>query len=148
MNMGRTSTIAFLIGRFIVGGVYLYSGVDNLIELPGKAGYAASKGLPIPQLFIIAASVLLILGGLSLWTGMWTRLGLAAIVLFLIPVTLIMHNFWALQGVEQIIEFHNFQANLGLMGSALMFLAIPEPWAYSMPRPVAAQGAALRPTKG
>jgi hypothetical protein len=28
----------------------------------------------------------------------------------------------------------NFTKNLGLLGSSLMFLAIPRPWAYSLER--------------
>jgi putative oxidoreductase len=144
MNTGKTQQMAFLIGRVMVGGMYLYSGVDNLIELQGKVGYAASKGLLDAPIMVTAASTLLILAGLSLVTGIRPKWGVAATALFLIPVTLIMHNFWALQGVQRIVEMHNFQGNLGLLGSALIFLAVPEPWTYSLAEPAAALGAALR----
>jgi putative oxidoreductase len=144
MNTGRTQQIAFLVGRLLVGGMYLYSGVDNIVELPGKVGYAASKGLLDAPIMVTAASSLLILAGLSLVTGIRPKWGVAATAMFLIPVTLIMHNFWALQGLQRIAEMHNFQGNLGLLGSALIFLAVPEPWRYSLAQPAAALAAAVR----
>jgi putative oxidoreductase len=111
--------VAFLIGRLIVGGTYLYSGITNVIELGGKAGYAASKGLPVSAVFVTLASLLLVAGGISIVTGLRPRLGVAAIALFLILVTLIMHNFWALDGMQQVIELHSFQGNFGLRGADL-----------------------------
>src|SRR5688500_10684514 len=48
MNASRRDHVAFLLGRVMLGGIYLYSGITNVIELQGKAGYAASKGLPAP----------------------------------------------------------------------------------------------------
>ena len=132
MNAGHTFKIAFFSGRLLLGGMYVYSGVDNLMDLGGRAAYAASKGLPYPQVGVTAAALLLLIAGLSLITGIRPHVGVGATVLFLIPVTLAMHNFWALSGMQQMIEFHSFQGNVGLLGSALMFLAIPQPWTFSL----------------
>jgi uncharacterized membrane protein YphA (DoxX/SURF4 family) len=112
--------------------MYLYSGIANVLDLGGKAGYAASKGLPAPAVFVALASLLLVAGGISIATGLRPQLGVAAIALFLIPVGVIMHNFWALEGFQQMSELHAFLGNLGLLGSALIFLAIPRPWPLSL----------------
>jgi uncharacterized membrane protein YphA (DoxX/SURF4 family) len=125
-------TPIFVIGRIIVGGTFLWSGIANLLELNDRLAYGAAKGLGNPQLFIPIASLLLIIAGLSILTGIRPLVGIAAAVLFLIPVTLIMHNFWALSGLEQIIELHNFQGNAIMLGSVLMFGAIPRPWPMSL----------------
>jgi uncharacterized membrane protein YphA (DoxX/SURF4 family) len=132
MDANRRNQFALLIGRLMVGGMYLYSGITNLIELGGQAGYAASKGLPEAQLLVTLASLLLVVAGASLISGIQPRLGVGAVALFLIPVTLMMHNFWALDGMERIIEMHAFMGNLALLGSAFMFLAIPRPWPFSL----------------
>ena len=131
--------LAFLIGRLLVGGIYLWTGIDNLLDLNGKAGYAAFKGLVAPHVFVTLASLLLVVAGISLVTGLRPWIGVGAVVLFLLPVTVIMHNFWALEGIERIIELHGFQGNLGLLGSALMVLAIRQPWSFSLDRWIAAQ---------
>jgi hypothetical protein len=55
------------------------------------------------------------------------------IVVFLAPVTLMMHNFWTVSDpMIQEIEWHSFLSNMALAGSALFFLAIPRPWLLSL----------------
>ena len=132
MVKGQVSQIAFLFGRLLVGGMYLGAGIKNLVDLGATAGYAASKGVPAPAVLVTLASVLLMIGGISLLTGFQPRVGVAAVLLFLIPVTLVMHNFWALQGFQADMEMHSFMGNAMLAGSALMFLLIPQPWAVSV----------------
>lgn len=134
MVKGPASQIAFLLGRLLVGGMYLGAGINNLVHLGATAGYAASKGVPAPALLVTLASALLVIGGTSLLTGFQPRLGVAAVLLFLVPVTLMMHNFWALQGFQAELEQHSFLGNVALGGSALMFLLIPRPWATSLDR--------------
>ncbi|HMF44779.1 MAG TPA: DoxX family membrane protein, partial [Polyangia bacterium] len=99
------------------------------------AGYAAMHGVPTPTLAVLVAGVLLLIGGLSLLLGVFPRIGVAALVLFLVPVTLIMHAFWADRDpMLRMNDIVNFTKNLGLLGSILMFLAIPRPWPYSLER--------------
>ena len=130
---------AFLLGRVLVGVVYLGAGAGNLAALEGKAAYAASKGVPAPQVLVGLASLLLLAGGFSLLTGFRPRLGVLAIACFLVPVTLIMHDFWNLQGARRQADMQGFLANAAMLGSALMFLAIPGPWAFSLERLVGAR---------
>ncbi len=134
MIQGQGTQIAFMLGRLLVGGMYLGAGINNLMTLGATAGYAASKGVPAPAVLVSLASVLLLLGGLSLLTGFRPRVGVAAVLLFLVPVTLVMHDFWALQGFQATLEQHSFLGNVALAGSALMFLLIPQPWAASVDR--------------
>jgi uncharacterized membrane protein YphA (DoxX/SURF4 family) len=135
--------ILFLVGRVLVGGMYVGAGIANLLDLDGKAGYTASKDLAHPQLWVIVASVLLLVAGVSLITGLRPTIGVGALVLFLVPVTLIMHNFWAETGLNQINDLHAFMGNVGLLGSAVMFLAIPQPWSLSLHAVIRARRALL-----
>jgi putative oxidoreductase len=144
MGTTRSNQAAFLIGRVMVGGMYLSAGVTNLIELDGKAGYTASKGVPDPKTWVTLASLLLVVAGFSFITGLRPRIGIGALVLFLIPVTLIMHNFWVFDGIQRMSELHAFLGNLGLLGSALIFLAIPQPWPLSLDHWIVALGGRVR----
>jgi uncharacterized membrane protein YphA (DoxX/SURF4 family) len=132
MDTNRYIGIVFLIGRALVGGVYLQAGISNILYRPAKAGYAASKGLVVADLLVVVSALLLIVAGLCLLTGFRPRLGILALTLFLIPVTLIMHNFWAAEGITREIESHAFLGNVAMLGSALVFIAIPQPWPYSL----------------
>lgn len=127
------SMAAFLVGRLVVGGFYLYAGIDNLLHLGEKVGYTAYKGAPFPLLAVIIASILLIVGGASILTGWRAAIGVAAVILFLAPVTLLLHNFWVITEPQmQMIEMHAFLSNVALMGSALLLLGVPQPWAWSV----------------
>jgi putative oxidoreductase len=129
----RNIRLGLLAGRLIVGCFYLYAGLDNLLNLPDKAGYAAFKGVPLPMLAVAVASMLLLVGGSSILIGYRPEVGIAAIVLFLLPVTLAMHDFWNVADPQaRVEELRGFLSNLGLAGSALLFLSIPRPWAWSV----------------
>jgi hypothetical protein len=44
-----------------------------------------------------------------------------------------MHDFWVEQDPNaRVNQLVNFTKNIGLMGSALMFLMIPQPWPLSI----------------
>ena len=125
--------VAFLIGRIIVGLYYINSGIRHFTHLNMMAGYAGSKGVPLPKLAVPGSGALLVIGGLSLLLGYQPVIGIVAVVLFLIGVSPMMHNFWAVQDpMQKMAEMVNFTKNMALLGSALMFLAIPQPWMYSV----------------
>lgn len=133
MNAESINPKLFFLGRLLIGGMFIYAGVSNLLDLGATLGYAASKGFTGTfSVLVILAQIVLILAGLSFITAIHPRLGVYASLIFLIPVTLLIHNFWAYNGFERIIELHSFQGNIGLIGSVLMFLAVPEPWHYSL----------------
>jgi putative oxidoreductase len=92
----------------------------------------AAKGVPQPTLAVLLGALLLIVGGLSLALGWRGRVGVGAMVLFLAPVTMLMHNFWALEGFDQMLETFHFLANVALLGSLLMFVGIRDPWPFSV----------------
>ncbi len=125
--------ILFLMGRVIFGGYFAYSGLNHFLSLSMMAGYAKSKGLPYPSLAVAFTGVLLLFGGLSILLGVFPRIGILFLVIFLIPTTFIMHNFWAISEPQvKMIERINFMKNMALLGATLMFVAIPLPWKLSL----------------
>ena len=69
---------AFLIGRIIVGLYFISSGIRHFTHLKMMAGYAGSKGVPMPQIGVPVSGLLLLLGGLIYSLGvpvhLWQRL--------------------------------------------------------------------------
>ena len=121
-----------LLGRLLYGGYFLYSGINHFLGLEGMAGYAASKGVPAPSLAVAFSGLLILLGGLSIILGVWTRLGAWLIVLFLVPVSLMMHTFWAIPDPQAASgEMLNFMKNMALLGAALMIATVPR-WPLSV----------------
>jgi putative oxidoreductase len=133
--MEKVKNILFLIGRIILGLYYISSGLNHFTQLKQMAQWTASKGVPFPELAVIVTGVLLLVGGITILTGFMPYLGVLSLVVFFLPVTFIMHNFWSEQDIQmRMMQMIHFLKNMGLMSSALMFLAIPEPWAYSLGR--------------
>jgi putative oxidoreductase len=123
--------IAFLVGRIVVGVYFLLMALNHFSRLSMVAGYAASKGVPAPTVAVVVSGVLLVIGGLSILLGYKPHLGAVALIVFLVPVSVLIHNFWAEQGQAQMMDMTQFLKNMGLLGSALMFLGIPEPWPFA-----------------
>ncbi|HXV98268.1 MAG TPA: DoxX family protein [Anaerolineae bacterium] len=131
--MADNSKITFLVGRMVVGFFYLYAGINNFVHFEEAVGYAAFKGVPVTVLAVTIANILLLIAGLSILSGYQPVVGVTAVVLFMIPVTLLMHNFWAIADPQMAIaEMRSFLSNMGLAGSSLLFLAIPRPWPMSI----------------
>jgi len=125
--------VLHLVGRILVGLYLLFNGLNHFVRLDMLSGYAASKGVPFPTFAVILAGLLLLLAGFSLGLGYKPKIGILALTLFFIPVTLMMHNFWAVADAgARTREFINFSKNFALFGFSLMLLAIPEPWPYSL----------------
>ncbi len=125
--------IAFLIGRIVLGIYYLFNAANHFMQLEMMSGYAGSKGVPAPKVAVVGGGLLLLLGGLSILLGYQPYIGVALIVIFLVPVAFMMHNFWAVEDQQMRMgEMVNFMKNIALAASALMFLAIPTPWPFSL----------------
>jgi len=126
---------AFLVGRILVGCYYLMSAFHHFTQVHPLARHAAAHGVPAPEVAVLGAGVLLLVAGLSFLLGVFPRVGVAAVVVFLVPVTLVMHAFWADRDpMQRMNDFINFTKNWALLGSSLMFLAVPRPWPYSLER--------------
>jgi putative oxidoreductase len=108
-----------LLGRILYSLIFVLASVGLFTKEP--IGYAAAKGVPLASIAVPLAGVIALLGGLSVALGYKAKLGAWLLVLFLVPVTLSMHNFWAVQDpttaqMEQV----NFLKNLSLLGGAFL----------------------------
>jgi putative oxidoreductase len=123
---------AFLAGRVLFAAFHLSGAFNHFKSLGGYAQYAASKRVPAPKLAIIGSGILLLIGGLSILLGCEPPIGVAALVVFYLGVTPVMHNFWAAAPEHKQGELVNFMKNVALLGATLMLLAIPRPWPFSV----------------
>jgi putative oxidoreductase len=123
----------FFLGRLIFGGYFIYAGSNHFLSTALYTSSAAAKGVPMPEIAVLFAGALIVLGGLSIVLGLWPQIGAACIALFLIGVTPMMHNFWAISDpLQRTTEMGNFMKNVAMLGSALMTLGVPRPWPYSI----------------
>ncbi len=125
-------SLLFVIGRILLGGYFLLNGYNHFKNIEGNTGYAKSKGVVMSKLAVGFTGFLLLVGGASIITGFATNVGLAALILFLIPVTFQMHSFWKESDpLKKMGEKINFEKNLALLGAILMLLVLDVPWMNS-----------------
>lgn len=125
---------AFLLGRLIFGGFFLYSGINHFRERKNMSQYVASKNVPLPDAAVTGSGALLLLGGTSILLGVKPKIGTLAIVGFLAGVSPIMHDFWRSEDPER---RHNdmvhFMKNVAMLGAAMALMGQEEPWPVSVP---------------
>lgn len=115
--------VLFWIGRVLFGGYFLLNGINHFLHLNQMAEYAATKKVPLPKLAVAAAGLLLVFGGVGILVGTYLVWAVAALALFLIPTTLIMHNFWSVSDPRQRnFDMTQFYKNLALLGALLILL--------------------------
>ncbi|HTU45951.1 MAG TPA: DoxX family membrane protein [Bryobacteraceae bacterium] len=123
---------AFLIGRIVFGGFFLYNGINHFKQKEGLAQYAGSKNVPYPELAVIASGAALAAGGASVILGVKPQVGTLAILGFLAAVSPVMHDFWtAHDPQQQQNEMIHFSKNMALLGAALVLAGI-EDWPLSI----------------
>lgn len=121
---GRTKTKTLsgavtLLGRFLFAAIFIASVPMHFSQQ--MISMADSHGVPLASIAVPAAGLLALAGGLSILMGYHAKLGGWAIVLFLLPVTLMMHPFWAASDKEAMnLQLTMFMKNLSLMGGALL----------------------------
>ena len=116
--------VAFLSGRALFALVVGYLAFGNLLNLESSVGYAKSKGAPLAAVTVPLGSLGLIAGALAVLVGAFPVVGVLAIVGFLVPITVIMHDFWTMEGQNRQNEQIHFLKNVGLIGAALVFLGV------------------------
>lgn len=131
--MNAAQQVAPLIGRILVAAIFLWSGIGKIGGFAGTAGYMASKGLPMAEVLLVITIIVEIGAALMIIVGYKARLGALALLLWMIPVTLIFHAFWAVPADQVQMQMINFFKNLGLMGAMLLIIGFG-PGAYSVDR--------------
>ncbi len=127
--MDRKSSMVMVVARVGLGLIFLASGLGKLAGWSGTVGYAASKG--VPEVLLAGAVALELLGAASLLAGWKTRWGVAALLVFLVPVTAVFHGPWTAQGAEVQLQFIQFLKNLSIAGG-LLAVAAAGPGLYSL----------------
>lgn len=112
-----------VIGRVLVAAIFLISGISKITGFAGTAGWMASMKLPMVEVLLVITIVIEIGGALMLILGWKARLGAAALFLWMIPVTLLFHNFWAMPADQQMIQQIMFLKNIAMMGAMLYIMA-------------------------
>jgi putative oxidoreductase len=127
-SLGRAGT---LVGRIALVTIFFLSGFSKITGWTETSGYMASKGLPLVPVLLALAIAVELGGALSVAAGLQARWGALLLAGYLIPVTLVFHNFWAIPDAERQMQMIQFLKNLSMFGG-LIFVASVGPGPLSL----------------
>jgi putative oxidoreductase len=107
------------LGRLLFAAIFVMASTHHFTR--GSIAYAASQGVPLASVAVPLSGLIALVGGLSVALGYKTRVGAWLLVLFLLPVTLMMHAFWRVADpmayqMQQVM----FMKNVSMLGAALL----------------------------
>ena len=103
-----------LLGRILIGLVFLVSGLGKLTSFGPTTAYIASVGLPLPQLGWAIAVILEVGGGLLLILGFRVREVAIALAVFTLAAAIFFHSNFADRN-----QMIHFLKNLVIIGGFL-----------------------------
>src|SRR5437773_2567334 len=90
-----------LAGRILISAIFVMSGFGKVMDWSRYESMMTEKHMPLVPLFLAGAIAFELIGGAALLAGFRTRWAAAALVVFLVPTTLVFHNFWAFEGGQR-----------------------------------------------
>ncbi len=108
-----------VLGRVLFAAIFIMAGPSHFGA--NTIAYAASKGVPLAGVAVPLSGILALAGGLSIALGYKAKYGGWLIVLFLVPVTVMIHDFWSMTdpSMAQMNQIM-FMKNLSMLGGALL----------------------------
>ena len=108
-----------LLGRFFYVLIFLLAAPTHFSKQ--TIAYAAAQGVPLASLAVPLSGIMALAGGLSILLGYRATIGGWLIVLFLVPVTPMMHKFWTVHDPMMAqTQMVMFMKNVALLGGALL----------------------------
>ena len=105
-----------LAARICLSIIFFKAGFQHLFAFNDFVGYIGQT-IPLAPLWAIGTIAFQLLGALSLLLGYQIRMGSTLLIIFLIPASILFHNFLADPS-----QLNSFLKNLGLIGGLLMMI--------------------------
>jgi uncharacterized membrane protein YphA (DoxX/SURF4 family) len=126
--------VVFIIGRLIFGGYWVLSGLNHFINMKILADLVRQKGVPFPvELSVAVTGLMMLLGGLTIILGVYTYIGMALIILFLLSAMIFVHRFWEISDpMARRTEMILFMGNVAYIGVLLMLYTLGDTWPFNI----------------
>lgn len=111
------------LARFAVAFIFIMSGAGKMFGFAQTAAMMEKVGFPAPDFFLVGAIALELIGGILLLAGLKTRWASLALILFMIPATLIFHAAFIGDPAQNQMQITEVLKNLAIIGALVKFLA-------------------------
>ena len=115
--------IIFLIGRAMLGGLYVFAGIRHFTILDKGTAAVAGRGVPFPRAVFMGGSIFEAICGALLMLGIWPVEMSLALFVFTLAASIMLLDFWNKKEFERVVLFNNFASNIGVLGGLLISAA-------------------------
>jgi putative oxidoreductase len=121
-----------LLGRLLIGVLFVVSGARKILSWPGAIGYMQGAGFPtmeiagypLVQILLVATIALEILGGLMVAFGIGEKPAAVILALFTLAAAAMFHSFWTITDAAQYSnQLNHFLKNVAIAGGLLVVAA-------------------------
>ena len=108
------------IGALLIGGVFVFAGIEHFLKFSAMRDYLASRKFPAPVFMLAAGSALEIVAGLMLALGLAAPLAAGALVVFTLATNVMLLRFWGCEEPERKVLRNAFLINVAVVGGLLV----------------------------
>jgi putative oxidoreductase len=115
--------LALLVGRVLIGGVFVWGGIDHFLHFQSPLAIMRARGVPYSEAVLVIGSIWEIALGAIVIAGLWLVPATLGLVVFTALATFIMHNLWHYSGKERVEHTHVVLGNTMVVGGLLVLAA-------------------------
>jgi putative oxidoreductase len=108
------------LARILIVAIFVYTGITKLMHFDATAHMIGEKGIPLAAVATAIAILIELGGAILIIVGWQTKLAAVVQFAYLIVITFMYHNFWAVPPQLHDVQLINFLKNVGIMGGLLL----------------------------
>jgi putative oxidoreductase len=112
-----------VIGRVLLGCLFVAGGIRHLTIFAAIGKDMARRRVPFPRFALAAGTAFQITAGTLLILGMFVVPAALGLIVFTIAATVMMLNFWNMEGETRAWAVNNWLSNIGIVGGLLLAAA-------------------------
>jgi putative oxidoreductase len=111
------------LGRILLGSLFVIGGLHHLPIFGALSSQLAQRGVPLPRLALGLSTVWQIALGVLLMAGLWVPWAALGLIAFTVIASLLLLNFWSMQGEARAGAQNQFLTNIAVIGGLLVAAA-------------------------
>ena len=123
MNNTATQSRMLLLGRILLGALFLVAGIRKIMFFAGSVGYFTKLGFPAPEVMTVISILIEVGGGALLVLGWQARRISWLMILFVAIATAMAHRFWEVDSAQYGNQLNHFLKNAAIIGG-LLYVAV------------------------
>lgn len=108
-----TNLYAPLLGRILLGGFFLWSGIQKTLNFPAFIDFFTRPGYPYPLFLALTVIVVEILFGIALIVDIKTRLSAIVLAIYMVTISLLFSK------IATTVDVQIFLQNMAIVGGLL-----------------------------